>query len=69
MSKHPTTKYLRYTLLLLGLFGLLLTACSPTQQTVSFMVSGDPAERQAYLDLVAAFEEAHPDISIEVTHI
>ncbi|MCB8949686.1 MAG: sugar ABC transporter substrate-binding protein [Ardenticatenaceae bacterium] len=69
MSKHPTTKYLRYTLLLLGLFGLLLTACSPSQQTVSFMVSGDPAERQAYLDLVAAFEEAHPDISIEVTHI
>jgi multiple sugar transport system substrate-binding protein len=33
------------------------------------MISGDPAERQAYLDLVAAFEEAHPEIEVEVTHI
>ena len=33
------------------------------------MISGDPAERQAYLDLVAAFEEAHPEIKVEVTHI
>ncbi|GJM42963.1 MAG: hypothetical protein DHS20C20_32450 [Ardenticatenaceae bacterium] len=33
------------------------------------MISGDPAERQAYLDLVAAFEEAHPDYHVEVTHI
>ena len=33
------------------------------------MISGDPAERQAYLELVAAFEEAHPEIEVEVTHI
>ena len=33
------------------------------------MISGDPAERQAYLDLVAAFEAVHPEIEVEVTHI
>ncbi|MCA9918151.1 MAG: sugar ABC transporter substrate-binding protein [Anaerolineales bacterium] len=48
---------------------LLLIGCLPKQETVSFMVSGDPAERQAYLDLVAAFHEAHPEILVEVTHI
>ncbi len=54
-------------LLLLALF--FLASCSPATETISFMISGDPAERQAYLDLVAAFEEAHPEIDIEVTHI
>jgi multiple sugar transport system substrate-binding protein len=48
---------------------LLLVSCSPAQETVSFMVFGDPAERQAYVDLVAAFHEAHPEILVEVTHI
>jgi multiple sugar transport system substrate-binding protein len=48
---------------------IFLTNCSPANETVSFMISGDPAERQAYLDLVAAFEEAHPEIEVEVTHI
>jgi multiple sugar transport system substrate-binding protein len=33
------------------------------------MVFGDPAERQAYLELVAAFEEAHPEVDVEITHI
>jgi multiple sugar transport system substrate-binding protein len=33
------------------------------------MVFGDPAERQAYLDLVSAFHEAHPEIAVEMTHI
>ncbi|MCA9969218.1 MAG: sugar ABC transporter substrate-binding protein [Anaerolineales bacterium] len=47
-----------------------LNACGgDAPQTVSFMISGDPAERQAYLDLVAAFHERHPDIAVEVTHI
>lgn len=54
-------------LLLLAL--LFLASCSPAKETVSFMISGDPAERQAYLNLVAAFEEAHPEITVEVTHI
>lgn len=48
---------------------IVLAGCSPAKETVSFMISGDPAERQAYLDLVAAFEAAHPEIEIEVTHI
>jgi multiple sugar transport system substrate-binding protein len=56
-----------FLLALLGLF--LLTCCSPGQESVSFMVFGDPAERQAYLDLVAAFHAAHPEIQVELTHI
>lgn len=52
---------------LLALF--LLASCTASTETISFMISGDPAERQAYLDLVAAFEEAHPEIKVEVTHI
>ncbi|MAT96779.1 MAG: ABC transporter substrate-binding protein [Anaerolineaceae bacterium] len=53
----------------LPLLLLLLAGCSPASETVSFMISGDPAERQAYLDLVAAFEAVHPEIEVEVTHI
>jgi multiple sugar transport system substrate-binding protein len=62
-----TANFKPFLLLLLGL--LFLTSCSSGKETVSFMVFGDPAERQAYLDLVAAFEAAHPEIEIEVTHI
>ncbi len=56
-----------YTLLL----ALLMTACraESAQNTISFMVFGDPAERQAYLTLVEAFHEAHPEIHVDVTHI
>ncbi|MEA2007743.1 MAG: sugar ABC transporter substrate-binding protein, partial [Chloroflexota bacterium] len=58
--------------------GFLLTisfavfACSrggQEAQTITFMVFGDPAERQAYLDLVDAFHQSHPGIHVEVTHI
>jgi multiple sugar transport system substrate-binding protein len=52
---------------LLVLFSL--AGCSSSTDTISFMIFGDPAERQAYLDLVAAFEETHPEIEVEVTHI
>jgi multiple sugar transport system substrate-binding protein len=52
----------------LGLM-VVLTDCRPQSVTISFMVFGDPAERQAYADLVAAFREAHPDIAIELRHI
>ncbi|MEN8241647.1 MAG: sugar ABC transporter substrate-binding protein [Chloroflexota bacterium] len=51
---------------------LLLGACTPAhpaQETVSFMVFGDPAERQAYINLVDAFHQAHPDIHIEINHV
>ncbi len=36
---------------------------------VSFLTFGDPAEKAAYEDLVAAFEAAHPEIDIVITHI
>lgn len=54
----------------LGLL-VLLAACEsePSGQKVSFMIFGDPAERQAYLGLVDAFHASHPDIRVEVTHI
>ncbi|GAB4161822.1 MAG: hypothetical protein Fur0021_35420 [Candidatus Promineifilaceae bacterium] len=54
-----------------GIFILLTAACSAGEAptTISFITSGDPAERDAYLQLVAAFEEAHPEIDVEVTHI
>ena len=55
--------------LFLAFILIFLASCTPTNDTVSFMVFGDPAERQAYLDLVAAFHEAHPEIGVEMTHI
>ena len=33
------------------------------------MVFGDPAEREAYETLVAAFEEQNPDVDVAITHI
>jgi multiple sugar transport system substrate-binding protein len=37
--------------------------------TVSFMVFGDPAELAAFESLVAAFEESHPEIDVEIIHV
>lgn len=50
---------------------VFMTGCrgQPSQQIVTFMIFGDPAERQAYLKLVEAFHADHPDIRVEVTHI
>ena len=50
---------------------LLYSSCTNNQAAnrVTFMVFGDPAEREAYLNLVDAFEASHPDIDIEVTHV
>lgn len=56
----------RLTLLLLP---LLLFACRSEPTVVSFSVSGDAAEYAAYETLVAAFEKAHPDINVNLTHI
>lgn len=36
--------------------------------TVSFAVFGDPAEKAAYEALVTGFQEAHPEITIELQH-
>src|SRR5687767_5347604 len=52
----------------LFLFGVACTANSEPVP-VSFMVFGDPAERDAYLALAAAFNESHSDIHVEVIHI
>jgi len=51
---------------------LLLVACGRQDEektAVSFMVFGDPAEREAYQELVDAFHTANPDTRIEITHI
>ncbi len=59
-------------LFLAMLLSMLAAACSPGRaatSSVSFMVFGDPAERQAYADLVDAFHEAHSDIEVELRHI
>lgn len=46
-------------------------ACDGRQgeRTVSFMVFGDPAEYQAYVELVNAFRSSHPAIDVELRHI
>lgn len=64
---NPHLKFLPYKIILFTL--IILTSCSAANETISFMVFGDPAERQAYLELVAAFHEAHPEISVELIHI
>ncbi len=54
------------------LFVLLLGAgCGGNEPMteISFRVSGDPAERDAYAQLVDAFHESHPEIHVEMSHI
>jgi multiple sugar transport system substrate-binding protein len=53
------------------LFVLFGVACSGSDRSVevTFRVSGDPAERNAYMQLVEAFHEKHPEIHIEMAHI
>ncbi len=57
---------------------LLLAACQGRANppalpeaaiTVTFRTFGDPAERDAYVALVAAFHQQGPDIRIELSHI
>lgn len=52
-------------------FLVLLAACGgeAAPKTVTFMVFGDPAERDAYLSLVDAFHERQDDVRVQVTHI
>lgn len=59
------------TLFFLIALALLLVACQNNEPAtaVTFMISGDPAERLAYQTLVDAFHDKHPEIHVEVTHI
>ena len=63
--------YRPHHLILFFLVVLTLPACQSQEAAVpvSFMVFGDPAERQAYVDLVDAFHEQHPEISVTLRHI
>ncbi len=57
---------------------LLLAACTPAAQppsgsgdptTVTFLISGDPADEDAYRTLVAAFMAANPDVQVDLLNI
>lgn len=68
----PVSKRCFFVGVLISLVLLSGAACSrrrPAQATVSFMVFGDPAERQAYAELVEAFHNAHPDVRVELRHV
>ncbi len=57
------------SIVLLGLM-IVLAACGGSkQEAITFSVFGDPAEYAAYENLVAAFSEAHPDITVELQHV
>jgi multiple sugar transport system substrate-binding protein len=57
------------------LMALVLAACGGVGAAgapagaVAFMISGDAAERAAYEQLVAAFEEREPAVDVELIHI
>lgn len=56
-------------LLFLMMVAVTCTGRDEGAVTVSFMVFGDPAERQAYAELVAAFHGRREDIRVELRHI
>jgi multiple sugar transport system substrate-binding protein len=59
-----------YRLWICLLVGFFLTACGDESgRQVTFMVFGDPAERDAYLILVNAFHEVHPEITVQLIHV
>lgn len=54
----------------LVLVALFIVGCNGDDgNRVSFVVFGDPPEQRAYEALVAAFEEAHPEIDVQMSHI
>lgn len=81
MLKHSTPLLIKLLLIQILLMGC--TSTPPTAQpltatsspatepagNVSFMIFGDPAELQAYQNLVKAFEAKYPDQKIELIHI
>ena len=57
-------------ILWIGSMLLALIGCRPEEEvTVSWMVFGDPAEVAAFESVAAAFEEAHPEIHVELGYI
>ena len=62
----------RFTFLYLAVIcSLLLSACGAGKphKLVTFMVFGDPAEYDAYRQLVEAFSLEHPSIKVELIHV
>ena len=58
------------TLALLHVLALLMAACSGNDaETVSFRVFGDPAEFNAYRELVDNFNEKQDEVFVELSHI
>jgi multiple sugar transport system substrate-binding protein len=57
--------------IILSLLLLFLVSCTsqPTQESVSFMVFGDPAEFNAYRELVEAFNESQEAVHVELTYV
>ena len=61
------------------LLGLWLTACAPIQPqaatettagtTLTFLISGDPADEAAYQQLIDAFSREHSDITVDLINI
>jgi multiple sugar transport system substrate-binding protein len=77
-SPHLPIKLLLIQIVLVGCTSTpateqpLTVTISPTTQpagNVSFMIFGDPAELQAYQNLVKAFEAKFPDQKIDLIHI
>jgi multiple sugar transport system substrate-binding protein len=62
-------RIMRHILIIL-LAILFFSGCTPAQPTtISFMIFGDPAEKAAYEELVAAFQQDHKDIQVQLVHI
>lgn len=64
---------MKHWMKLLLLIPFILTACGSAEPkpipTVSFMVFGDPAEKQAYEALVNAFHAKQSAVKVQLTHI
>jgi multiple sugar transport system substrate-binding protein len=60
-----------YSLLMVVLLVGVTAACrpAPTHTTISFMVFGDPAERNAYQNLINAFHATQDEVRVELTHV
>jgi multiple sugar transport system substrate-binding protein len=71
MPPRPRPAPLALALLLLAavLAGCAAARPAPTQDPVTFMISGDVAEKAAYEQLVAAFAERRPDVPVSLIHI
>jgi multiple sugar transport system substrate-binding protein len=62
------SRRLAYFLVAAMLLGACAAPAAPPEP-ISFMIFGDPAEKAAYEELVAAFSERNPDVPVELIHI